>query len=222
MGRLVAERGERCIVSDEWYRGADWDADTQEAFELRLRRARPANRQQYLRIKATYLLSGGKEDDGVQLLHRSIELGTWRADTASAWEQLGDVAALRGHTEEAVACYERVLREQPSLNGTSGKVEISLAEVLLATQEQSKVDEAIGYLNAWIKRDGPKLNDARFRWFLALIDASEAVGDHETAARSAKNALDLAARGPQFCRHRDVGIVQADDLTLHRLKRLAG
>ncbi len=220
-GRTWAEWGRR-IVRDEWYRSPDWDAEAQEDFELRLRRARPGNRQQYLNIKALALLDAGHEDDAVRLLHRSIDCGTTAGDTAFGWERLGDLAARHGRIDEAVAFYERVLREQPSLSGTSGSVEISLAEVLIATREEARIEEAITYLDAWITRKGLKLDDALFRWFLAHIDVSEAIGDHVTAARSARSALELAGRGPRLTRQPDVGIVHTDDLTLKRLRRMAG
>ena len=209
-------------VSDEWYRGPDWDEAAQEAFEIRLRRARTDNRQQYLLLKAGYLLDAGNESEAVRLLHRSAELGTFLLHTVFAWEQLGDIAARHGRTDEAIGFYERILREQPSLSGTSGSVEISLARVLVETRERSNIERALTYLDAWMKRDGLKFNDVMFRWLLVLIDASAALGDRETVARSARGALELASRGPQLPRHRSVGIVRTDELTLQRLKRLAG
>lgn len=208
-------------LRDEWYRGPDWDEAAQEAFELRLRRARADSRQQYLRIKAVYLLEAGKEDEAVALLHRSIGLGTFLLDTVHSWEMLGDVAARHGRTDEAIGYYERILREQPSLSGTSGSVEISLARVLVATRERSNLELALTYLDSWMKRDGLKFNDVMFRCLLVLIEASDALGDHETVVRSARVALELASRGPQLPRHRSVGIVRTDELTLQRLKRLA-
>lgn len=209
-------------MNDEWFRGSDWDEAAQEAFERRLRRARPDNRQQYLRIKAVYLRDAGNEDEAVRLLQRSVDLGTFLHDTVGAWEMLGDLAARHGRTDEAIGYYERILREQPSLSGTSGSVEISLARVLVGTGERANIELAVTYLDAWMERKGLKFNDVMFRWLLVLIEASEALGDHETVVRSARAALEVASRGPQLSRHPSVGMVATDDLTLQRLKRIVG
>ena len=42
---------------DEWFRSPAWDEQIEAAFEERLRRARPYNQPQYIRIQATHLLS---------------------------------------------------------------------------------------------------------------------------------------------------------------------
>ena len=39
----------------DWFRSPDWDEPARTAFEARLARARPRNRQQYLRIKGLAL-----------------------------------------------------------------------------------------------------------------------------------------------------------------------
>lgn len=49
----------------------------------------------------------------------------------SAWETLADMAVDRGDRETAEQLYRRILAEQPSLSGTTGAVEMPLAEILL-------------------------------------------------------------------------------------------
>lgn len=166
-------------------------------------------------------VNAGLENPAAALLRRSIDLGTYMHETASAWESLGDIAARQGNRDEAIAYYRLILSEQPSLSGTSGTVEISLAEVLLSSRQQPDIGEAIGLLDSWMNRDGLNFNSRLFRWHLALIEAAEAIGDRETARRSALVALQLAERGPQLPRHKDVGLIRTDEATLRRLKVLS-
>lgn len=60
-----------------------------------------------------------------------------------------------------------------------------------------------------------------FRWHLVLIDIAQATGEKDTVQRAASTALDLAARGPVFPRHKGVGVVHADRQTVRRLRKLA-
>jgi predicted Zn-dependent protease len=209
------------FVSDDWFRSTAWDSVAREEFEKRLRRAAPSNRQHYLRIKALSLLDAGRDDDAIDLLHRSIGEGTYFFDIVSAWESLGGIAARRGRREEAIHYYRRILTEQPSLSGTTGVTEIALAEILLNSGQQTDIDEALTLLDTWMRRAQLKFNSDLFRWHLARIQAAELLGDRKRARESALIALELADRGPQLPHRKDVGLVQTDKSTLRRLKRLS-
>lgn len=50
-------RQDHLVARDEWFRSPAWDEQIEAAFEQRLRRARPYNQPQYIRIQATHLLS---------------------------------------------------------------------------------------------------------------------------------------------------------------------
>ncbi|GAA2246414.1 tetratricopeptide repeat protein [Herbiconiux moechotypicola] len=208
-------------MSDDWFRGPEWDADTRDLFESKLRRALRSNRQQYLRIKALGLLGGGRESDAVELFHRSIAEGTYFFQTVSAWESLGEIAAHRGDREEAIKYFRKVIIEQPSLSGTSGATEISLAEVLLDSGRPNDLDESRALLDSWMSRDQLKFNSTLFRWHLAQIRIAERVGDRNAARSLALKALELAASGPQLPRHKDVGLVKVEKATLRHLKHLS-
>ena len=210
------------MVADDWFRSPEWDEATRADFETRLARARPHNRQQYLRIKGLSLRAAGRTDGARELLERAADCGDgYFFETVSAWETLADMALVGGDRERAEQLYRRILAEQPSLSGTSGNVEMSLAEILLDTGRPDALNEAVALLKSWIERAGKKFDNQLFRWHLDLIRAAHAIRDRETVKRAASTALQLATRGPQLPRYPDVGLVQTDNATLERLRKLA-
>lgn len=205
----------------EWFRQPGWDAADREDFERRLARSRPYNQQQYMRIKALALQEAGETRGSQELLQRILDYPDGYAhETAFALERLGDIASAQGDRDRAKGYYRRVLADHPSLSGTTGSVEISLAEVVLDEGSAGRA-EALELLNAWIARPELKFNSQLFRWHLALIEAAEQRGDRDTVRRAAATALELASRGPQLPRHKDVGLVHTDKRTLRRLRKLA-
>ena len=219
---MTAMAGSVVPVADEWFRSPAWNAAARVDFEARLARARPFNRQQYLRIKGISLRAAGQMDGARELLERAADFPDgYFHQTVGAWETLADMAVERGDRVTAAKLYRRVLAEQPSLSGSTGNVEISLAEVLLDGGRLEERDEALKLLNTWIERKGMKFDSQLFRWHLNLIRIAEATGDHETVRRAANTALTLAERGPQLARHPEVGIVQTDKTTIKRLRKLA-
>ena len=76
-------------MADDWFRSAGWNARAQEEFEQRLRRARPFNRSQYLRIKALALMAHGGKAEGCgarELLVRLIDSYPESGDVVMAHE----------------------------------------------------------------------------------------------------------------------------------------
>ena len=210
------------MVADDWFRSPEWDEAARTDFETRLARARPHNRQQYLRIKGLSLRAAGHADAARELLERAADCaGGYFFETVAAWETLADMALDRGDRESAEQLYRRILAEQPSLSGTSGNVEMSLAEILLDTGRNDALDEVFGLLKSWIERAGMKFDNQLFRWHLDVIRAAHAIRDRETVKVSATAALQLATRGPQLRRHPDVGLVHTDSATLEQLRKLA-
>jgi hypothetical protein len=209
-------------VPDEWFRSPLWTDEARTDFEARLGRARGYNRPQYLKIKAIALREAGLIEPARDLLMRVAEQPEVHGfEVASAQELLGDLAVLRDEPDEAERFFRWVLTEWPTLNGTSGAVEISLAELLIERNRDTERDEAQALLSSWMDRDGLKFDHTLFRWHLALIALAEQIGDRETIQRAAQTALTLAGRGRQFPKHGDVGLVRTDLATLNRLERLA-
>jgi hypothetical protein len=130
------------------------------------------------------------------------------------------MAVDRGDPATAEQIYRRILA-LPNQSGSTGSVEISLANLLLDTSRGPDRDEASALLDAWMNRDQLKFDHVLFRWHLTLIRLAEAIGDEETVRRAANTAITLAERGPQLPRHPGVGLVHADMATLERLRELA-
>jgi len=207
-------------VSSDWYRRPDWDDAAREEFERRLARARPFNRSQYLRIKALALLDAGEDQGAQELLLRVLDNPDESPDVGLAVEFLGNLAVRQGNRELAKQYYRRGLAAPRYPGGTTGGHEIALAEMLLDEGADGHA-EAIELLETWFARPNLKFNNQLCRWHLAVIKAAEQTGDAETVRRSAAAALEVASREPQFSRHKDVGVVRADPVTLRRLRKLA-
>ncbi|MGA3184388.1 MAG: hypothetical protein ABSE52_07310 [Candidatus Dormibacteria bacterium] len=116
-------------MSTEWFRSPDWTDSEQAQFEARLERARPRSRAQYFRIKAIALHGAGLIQASRMLLFRVVEGYPDTSDYAGALELLGDIALSSDDPWEAERYYRRLIDERPTLNGTSGMAEVSLAEI---------------------------------------------------------------------------------------------
>jgi hypothetical protein len=210
------------LVPADWFRSPLWTDEARADFETRLARARAGNRPQYLRIKAIALREVGLIEPARELLMRVAEQPDVHGfEVALVQELLGDLAVLRREPDQAEPFYRWVLTEWPTLNGTSGDVEISLAELLIRRDRDPERSEAQALLSSWMARDGLKFDSSLFRWHLALIALAEQPDDRETIQRAARTALTLASRGRQFPKHGDIGLVRTDDGTLSRLEQLA-
>jgi hypothetical protein len=194
--RIVYVAWQASWVSADWFRSPDWDDDTRADFEMRLGRARGYNRPQYLRIKALALRDAGLIEPARALLMQVAEQPEVHGfEVAFAQELLGDLAVIRNEPVEAERFYRWVLAEHPSANGTSGNVEVSLAELLIDRNREPERSEAQALLTSWMDRPGLKFDHTLFRWHLALIAIAEQLGDQETTQRAARTALTLAGRG---------------------------
>jgi predicted Zn-dependent protease len=209
-------------VPDEWYRSPGWDDAARVEFEHRLSRARAHNRPQYLKIKALALADAGLLDEAKALLTRLTSQYPDSLDAPYATELLGDVARRQRRAEDAERHYRAVVAGWSSLNATSGMVEVSLAELLAERGDRKACEEALGLLERWLHRGGLRFNSQLFRWHLALVATAGRLGDHQTVQHAARTALSLVDRDPQLPRHPTVGLVEADEHTLTRLRQLAG
>ncbi len=207
-------------MADDWFRSSDWSEAAQAEFERRLAKSRTL-KCQYLQSKASALRESGERDAAQALLLRILDrdLGE-QYEQALTKELLGDLCRVVDPAE-AEHYYRRLLAEHASLNGTTGTVEISLAELLIAKGDITSVDEARALLVNWLERNAAQLPSNMFRWHLALVDIAQVTNDPETARNAARTALDLAEIKTFFRRHPDIGVVKTDANTLKRLKKLA-
>lgn len=209
-------------MPDDWFRSPDWSTAARDDFEQRLRRARPANRAQYLRIKGLALAEADQVDGARELWLRVLDSTDELAsvEKPGALEHLGDSYATED-SSLAERYYRRLLTEHPTGNGTTVTQHIKLAEILLERRSAKDLDEAAELLSHWANETHLPFPNAHFRWQLAAIRLAELTGDRGAAREAARRALDLAARGPVFPRHRTVGVVHADQRTMKKLRRLA-
>lgn len=133
------------VARDEWFRSPAWDEQIEAAFEERLRRARPYNQPQYIRIQATHLLSSPDprvREAGRGLLRRVITTFPDGSEARTAMEQLGGSLADEGRLGEAEQALRETLRmcaQSPAgRSGTSGIAELRLAEVILAGDDAGR------------------------------------------------------------------------------------
>jgi tetratricopeptide (TPR) repeat protein len=206
--------------SADCFRDSAWDFATRVQFEERLSRARIGNRPQYLRIKALALRDAGKLEAAKQLLDRVLSDYPGSMDCGICFEVLGDIAWDEGSGETAEKHYREVIRRWPDLNGTTGMVEVSLAEVLTERAGSDRHEEALRLLDSALKR-GRMMNSGLFRWNIAVARVAEQLGDRETVSRVARTALSLTKLGPQFPRHPTVGLARPDAATLAWLEKAA-
>lgn len=206
----------------DWFRSPEWSEEAQVDFDVRLKRARASSRAQYLRIKGVHLQAAGNVEGARAVWLRCLENDGQYAEMqhTAALEHLADSYA--GEDPDKAESYYRRLLLQPGLpSGTSGAYQISLAEVLLDRGTAGDLEEAGALLAEWKQKSSMPFWSVHFRWELALVRLAEGTGEREVARAAARRALDLAARGPVFPRHKRVGVVDADRKTLARLERLA-
>jgi len=211
---------------DDWFRSAVWDGQIAAAFEQRLRRARPYNQPQYIRIQATHLLSSPDSrvrEAGRGLLRRVITQFPDDSGARTAMEQLGGSLADEGRLGEAEQALRETLRMcATSRSGTSGVAELRLAEVILAGSDAGRAGEAADLLEAvrphvetlWF------LRDVVFRYLLA--SARTARLRRDPAVRElARQALAVAVEtAPALPRHPDVGRPRASGADIAELEQL--
>ena len=169
----------------DWYRTAGWSPDDRAEFERRLARARANNRPQYLRIKAVHLEQVGRSDDAAVLYERVLRDYPASNDARFALERLGRIDAENGRLDEAEARFRQVLA-LPSVSGTSGLVDVWLAEVLTT---RGAFGEAAELLAASWER--AMLAVHAFVVAAAWARLAAAIGDDELRVTWARRALAL-------------------------------
>jgi len=205
-------------VAADWFRTPDWDVVAREAFEKRLARARPHNRSQYLRIKALSLREAGLVSEAERLLVRVLEEYPDAFDVPFCLELLGDLAAEDGRLEEAIQRYGQALEAEPHASGTTGTVQISIAEALVRL---GRLDEAVTMLLE-ADDEATVFHSALFRYRATFAEAAHGLGDTENARAHARAALELLDAPDQFSRHPGVGRAHSDSAQIGHLCRLAG
>lgn len=196
-------------------------------FEKRLSKARRYNRPQYLRIKAVSLSDLGSfeaDSTAVALLQRIIDEypEIWH-EVNFAHEKLGHIYHRRGNYAESECEYRIVVRSyNKSRSGTSGVCDLTLAELIVETKQQSKFSEAADLLTGAAESGSIVFAQDWFRYWVAAARLANATGRLRDAADFAKKALARAEdKTLTFARHPTVGNVRAHPDTLNEMRMLA-
>ena len=185
------------MSTEDWYRQSEWTPEASAEFEARLSRSR-GQRTEYLRIQALTL----SESTHPNAAKAAIELATrfltlkktglgvaqMHASIAKSLTTLGDpIGAIDAYISATDAEYS-----QPNVRGyhyidfawfaaTHSRSEIF--DKVLSIVERNKNDQDLAF----------PANQYRFFGAMALI--SSALGDKQSAARMAQNALRASAQG---------------------------
>jgi hypothetical protein len=213
-------------MSDAWYRTEAWSEEDREEFERRLKRARPHNRPQYLRVKALSLQDHGGRAERLgarELFERVLrDYPASAFDVAVAREGLAQLAERDGWMDEAINHW-RVAIYLIDEGMPRGDACLRLPELLIASDEPERWDEAASVLARVDPQRDFAFSDQRFRYAVLRARLADRNGDPEAAARFADAALIETERTkPDFARHPDLGWANGDAATLSEMRRLAG
>ncbi|PKQ30572.1 MAG: hypothetical protein CVT62_13250 [Actinobacteria bacterium HGW-Actinobacteria-2] len=207
-------------MDDDWYRSPGWSEADQEAFELRLARARAWNRPEYLRIKGLALAEAGLREAALGLWQRGLDNDATRSEQPGLLELMAE-ALLRDDPARAEQLLRRLLAEHPDLNDTTQMAEVALAEILIGGGSEAGLCEAYRLLDSWQVKRGSPFPANVYRWAVAYTRLAEAVGDRDEASEAAEVALSSIDWSSPFENHPGLGLVHADPTELEWLERLA-
>lgn len=209
----------------EWYRTPDYDQVARAEFTRRYNRARRPHRVQYKVIKAIHLLEAdepGADNWAEELLTEvTADRDAHRHDKGHAFETLAGLYRRTGQWQLAVQALDQCINTtNPSMSGTSGLPDLTLAEILLEN-DPAGLPTVTSLLSSQPLIDRIKFNSDLFRYLVATARACRRLG--EDPAPPARRALGLLENDqPTFPRHPTVGRIHADEQTVRELRDLAG
>jgi tetratricopeptide (TPR) repeat protein len=215
------------VSDDGWYRDPTFDEVAMADFETRLARARAHNRPQYLRIKGSALIQA--EDPAAQAVGLGLLQRVLVEDTGSvinipiAHDVLGDYYRRRGELDRAIDEYKAAIATATRgevRSGGTGIEELDIAEVLIQRGAPDDYEAAERLLRSDQLVGQRHFNRTIFRIHVAHARVDTKLGRDPRDAAS--RALAIAEMDePQFPRHPDVGLVEADDATLSEMRAFA-
>ena len=218
------------MARDDWFRQTTWGADEEQLFEAKLRRARSANRPQYLRIQGLTLSSSDDpavRSAGRELLARVIRdhVEPWPHEARNAMQNLAASFAAEGSLADAERWYRECARLQDTAtDGLRLNCHLGLAEVLLrrAPDDPSIAEEAAAALDRAAEVSPPVFPADRWRFAVVLARIAVARADREAAREWATRALEIAALTESpFPYHRELGLAEPRRDELHEMQELA-
>lgn len=213
------------MASRDWFRCGKWDAATRDAFETRLARSRtPFHRAQYLYIQGVTLVETRKRREvsaGRTLLERVIEdYPDEHHQVAGAHYALANSYLREDRRSEAIEHLRLCLILEAGRH-FSFRTELRLAEALLAGDP---TDADLIEVGALLDESAANAFFHSERWRIAVALA-RAYAKRRNAGRAATHAREalalLADNTPKLPRHKNVGLIETDEGTVHEMQRLA-
>jgi tetratricopeptide (TPR) repeat protein len=202
---LCRVRNFEVVVSKtDWYRNADWNAEIESAFFIRLKRAR--DKSQYLRIQASYLCNAHPRValqllDQYFLLEDHFDLAQAKVHEAEALAALGEIDAA------LAACGEALQRERQFPNYKTNAY-LNFVLLVLKARKANLYTTALEVLDEF--RERPIFPVDRYRAHSARALILQELGRAAEARSSGKLALAAAAESQSgFLHHQNLGLVQS-------------
>lgn len=210
-------------MSDDWYRQTSWNEAEQHEFFARLKRARKANRPQYLRIQATHLAEAGLHQDSIQLLDRFMQIDDGSIDLAAAWLLYAESSIALGHDEKAIKAFRACLRAERARPNVQTEAWLLFPWFLVACKRSELHAEAQSVLDEFedVRSRSFPISNYRYHCVRALLSAE--AGDQVSARYHARLALESASANDSGYRyHTTAGLVRDVQTDVHaRVSTLA-
>ncbi len=187
-------------VKYEWYTNKTWDGKIDSKFEDNLKRSRGnSNKAEFIQIQGCLLLESIKiniQEVGVELLFRLFsDFPAEHVSIVLAQENLGNYYLKQNNFERAEYYFRMVVnycRTQNSTGGTSGLSDLKLAEVIVKSQQEKKLEEAYQYVIQYPAAN-IKFNNNKFYYAELAAHVCDLLGKTEEAKAFAKTAIQLSA-----------------------------
>jgi tetratricopeptide (TPR) repeat protein len=208
----------------DWFRRTHWTPEIETDFHIRLARARPANRAQYLRIQALHLQEAG----GVAGLRKALELLDLMLAKYPDRNQLAEAHHGRAKClielsefDAAVGALRAAFAAQRSIPNVRGPAYLTFGLLVTRHRRKALYDEALAILEEF----GGNELFPREQYEAAAIRALvlDAKGAHREAAVAAQRALDASGKTDTgFRYHPHLALVVNPDPHIHKeLERIA-
>ena len=190
------------MSNEDWYRNTEWNIEIEEAFYLKLKRAR--RKEQYLRIQAS-ILSSKYPDISLTLFDQYFEF-TEDFDHAQAYCDMASAYISKDMVEEALNSYEKSLNRELEFPNLKTDAYILFPLTIVKNKLVHLYPKAETVLKANKSRLMFPIDYFRWHAALAIIGASN--GNNDSASEHAQIALNSAQiKKSGFTFHQSLGLV---------------
>ncbi len=201
-------------MSDEsWYRKTTWSAQDRLDFFDRLRRSRPPNRAQYLKIQAHYLVAAGTGEwtsAALELLDRALEESPDTIFQAEILVMRGQCLNRLGRLPEAESALRAALEQERLLPQVQAGAPVAFGTFVIERELRRLYEEALAVLHA---SQGRLLFPAAVYHYYAVEAILQGrLGSRQAARASALKALEAAGQTESgLPDHPGIGLVDRPD-----------